>query len=208
MRNLRFDFGELSRAAICDLRLKDERAPKRVTRFGPSIANRKSQIANPKAFTLIEAVTSTLIVGILLSAALTAASSSAVAQYHASDRARGRFLGEALMSEILSQQYIDPGSSPTFGPEVGEATSPASRVNFNDVDDYNNWTESPPQNKDGTVIPNFTGWTRTVSVCWVSPADLTTPVLTSDTNVKRITVTVLHTRVPVATSVGVKSNHP
>ena len=160
------------------------------------------------AFTLIEAVTSTLIVGILLSAALTAASSSAVMQYHASDRARGRFLAEALMSEILSQQYIDPGSSPAFGPEGGEATSPASRTNFDDVDDYNNWSESPPQNKDGTVIANFTGWTRTVSVCWVAPGDLATPVITSDTNVKRITVTVLHNRVPVVTSVAIKSNHP
>jgi len=112
------------------------------------------------------------------------------------------------MSEILSQQYIDPGPNATFGPEPGETTSPPSRVNFNDADDYNNWSESPPQNKDGTVIPNFTGWTRNVSVCWVSPGDLTTPVATADTNVKRITVTVQHNHVPVASSVAIKTNHP
>lgn len=175
----------------------------------------KSQISNlkrgrpgrsPAAFTLIEAVASVFLVSILLTAALTAASASAVTQYHASDRSRGRFLAQSLMSEILTQAYIDPGSSPTFGPETGETTTPASRLNFNDVDDYNNWTESPPQNKDGTVIPNFSGWTRSVSVCWVSPTNLMTAA-TSETNVKRVTVTVLHNGLTVATAVAVKANN-
>ena len=176
--------------------------------FRSQISNLKPRIpTRHRGFTLIEAVTATLVVGLLLSAAMSAASASLVAQYHSADRARGRFLAQALMSEILVQAYIDPGSSPTFGPEPGETTSPPTRVNFNDVDDYNNWSESPPQNKDGSVIPNFGGWTRQVSVCWVSPSDLTTPVTSADTNIKRITVTVSHNNVAVATAVAIKANN-
>ena len=180
------------RFAICDLR------------FG---RGRSSDHPFSRAgFTLIEAVASVFLVSILLTAALTAASASAVTQYHASDRSRGRFLAQSLMSEILSQSYMDPGSSPTFGPETGETTTPPSRLNYNDVDDYNNWTESPPQNKDGTVIPNFTGWTRSVAVCWVSPTNLMTPA-GSETNIKRVTVTVSHNGLPVATSVAIKAHN-
>ena len=43
-----------------------------------------------------------------------------------------------------------------FGHEIGEATT--SRASCNDVDDYNGWTETPPQNQDGTSMSNLSGW--------------------------------------------------
>src|SRR5690348_8237773 len=168
-------------------------------------------IANGRAarrgFTILEAAVATVLVGVMLTAALSAAGAAAVAQYRSADRSRGRFLAQSLMSEILSKYYIDPGSTPTFGPEAGETTSPPSRSKFNDVDDYNNWSEWPPQNADGTALDASLGtWGRSVSVCWVSSSDLTTPVTTSDTGVKRITVTVTHNNLVVYKSTAIKAN--
>ena len=207
MRDLRF--------AICDLRL--ESAATRAGRTRAAIANRKSQIANSPGFTLVEAVFATLLVGLLLVAALSTAGASARLQSHGSDRGTGELLAQGLMNEILVQAYRDPGPNPIFGPEPGKTTIPASRTNFNDVDDYNGWSESPPQNKDGSVItmtnpdnttsPAFPGWGRSVAVAWVTSSDLTT-VSSTETGVKRIIVTVTHNHTVVTTSTAIKANNP
>lgn len=94
-------------------------------------------------------------------------------------------LAQQLMSEIVQSSYADPVSgSTTFGPESGE-----KRSSYNDVDDYNGWSESPPANRAGAVIPGFTGWTRSVQVSYVDPTTPTT-VVSTDKGMKRIVVSV------------------
>lgn len=158
-------------------------------------------------FTLVEAVFCMLLVSVLLVAALSAAGASGASQSHASDRGRGIMLAEALMSEILVQPYQDTTQTPIFGPEPGDTTVPPSRARFNDVDDYNVWTESPPQNKDGSVMANLTGWSRSISVIWVSTTDFTRSA-GYETGVKQITVTVAHNNTVVATCTAIKANNP
>ena len=63
------------------------------------------------------------------------------------------------------------------------------RTGFDDVDDYDGWSSTPPQDRSGTVRSDLAGWTREVSVKWVKPAD-PTGVTASDEGVKRIIVTV------------------
>ena len=57
-----------------------------------------------------------------------------------------------------------------FGLETGE--NPATRAAWNDVDDYNGWTESPPQTKSGTVIPDFSTAPAAAISATVSPVDM------------------------------------
>jgi hypothetical protein len=111
-------------------------------------------------------------------------------------------LAQQLLTEILQCYYIDPGFSPTFGPESGESVG--NRSMFNDVDDYNNWSESPPQLKNGTKLTDYTGWTRTVAVVWADP---TTPTKTSatDQGLKRVTVTVTDSAGRTTTLVGLRA---
>jgi MSHA pilin protein MshD len=97
---------------------------------------------------------------------------------------QGQALAKQLMDEILQTQYVDPGVLPVFGPEVGEV-----RANYDDVDDYNGLSESPPVNRDGTAIPGFTGWKRAVQVFWADPTSPSTTTVT-DTGLKRVVVTV------------------
>ena len=174
--------------------------------------------AAPHGFTLIEAVFSTLLVSVMLVAAMNAVSASAIAQAHSSDTTRGNMLAQALMSEILVQPYSDPNvNNTTIGPDPGDTTTPATRSKFNDVDDYDGWFESPPQTKSGAVIGStnpdgsitsyFPGWSRRVSVVWVKPSDLKTAV-SSESGVKRVTVTVSHNNAAMATCVAIRTKPP
>lgn len=158
-----------------------------------------------RGLSMLEATGATLIVGLTMIAALRTVRASIVAQRSAAEVEKASFLASAMMSEIMESYYQNPSTPVLFGPEAGE--SGPTRKSFNDVDDYNGWSESPPQNPDGTNMPDLTGWTRSVAVAWVSATDatLTSPI---ETGAKRISVTVSHNNIVRATRVGVRTNAP
>lgn len=174
---------------------------KRITR----IRNLKSEIrhgATAPAFTLAEAVVSTAIVAVMFVAALNTVGTSRVAQHKNAMAGRGQLFAQALMAEILQQDYKDAGSSPVFGLESGESN--ATRADFDDVDDYTGWTASPPTAKDGTALANSTDWRHTVTVEWINrlnPAQ----VETTETGAKRIRVTLSCHNVPQASLVAIRT---
>lgn len=154
-------------------------------------------------FTLVEAAVCFLIVGLMLVAALNTVGASRRTQYVTSSRSRGELLAEGLMAEILHQAYEEPPPDPpVFGVDAGEGA--ASRANWDDVDDYHGWSASPPQNKDGTVMADLAGWTRSVEVVWVNPDDLK-QASAVPTGVKRITVTVRCDSLVLAARVAVRT---
>lgn len=150
-----------------------------------------------RALTLVESVVSIAIVGVMLVAALNTVGASQVTQKKMGERSRAMLLAQDLMAEILQQAYEDPDlASGSFGLTVAEITD-GNRSLWNDVDDYNGWSASPPQQKDGTELSDFAGWRRSVSVGWVDPSNIGTELL-SDTGIKRITVTVTFNDLPLA----------
>ena len=157
-----------------------------------------------RGMTLVEAVVSIAIIGVMLVAALNTVGAAQSTRKKMGDRARGMTLAQELMSEILAQNYEDPdygaGSFGLAAEEVGDG----SRALWEDVDDYDGWSASPPQKKDGTVLSNFTGWGRTVEVKWVSPTD-SSSVSGSDTRVKRVTITVTYESMPVVELVALRT---
>ena len=165
----------------------------RLCRAGPSIARPRLRAAGlghaRRAFSLVEVTLSVLIVGGMLVAALTTVGASRTSQFSIAERSRGLLLAELLMAEILQQPYQDGDfASPALGPEPAEGLA-ASRAAFDDVDDYNGWSASPPRNKDGTAIDWAERHERAVTVAWVNPAN---PAETWGglSGVKRITVLV------------------
>jgi prepilin-type N-terminal cleavage/methylation domain-containing protein len=153
-------------------------------------------------FTMVESLVCIIIVGVMLTAALRAVGASNSTQMEISDRAIGGMLAQSLMDEMLQQTFENP-TSPSFGPESGEN----KRSLFNDVDDYNNWTETPPKNLDGTAMSNVSGWSRTVTVEWANLSNLNQNT-TSDTGIKRITVTASKNGQLVATRVALRTRAP
>jgi len=148
---------------------------------------RPGRVAPIAAFTMVETLMCILLVGGLLCVALNTVGATTVGQQNTAERGHAQLLAAALMSEIMQQSYADPDPSPVFGREPLEIG--LSRALFDDVDDYDAYSDSPPQHKNGTEMSDQEGWTRTVAVEFVRPSDLLTAV-GLEYGVKRITVTV------------------
>ena len=117
-----------------------------------------------RGLTLIETVISMVVVSLLFAAALNASGAAAATRVVTDGRRQGEELCQALMAEILSKPYFDPETgSNGLGSEAGEANG-TDRTGFDDVDDFNGWTASPPVERSGVTIPNTTGLTRSVTV--------------------------------------------
>ncbi len=152
-----------------------------------------------RALTLVEVVMSTLVVSVTLVAALHAVGGARLAQQTSDDRARAMTVAEGLMNEVLQCAYDDPDGTGVFGPDPDEDAD--RRVTFDDVDDYDQWTESPPADRAGAALPGLDGWERRVRVVYVAraallPASIVLATGSSgppaeDTGLKRIRVTVL-----------------
>ncbi len=140
--------------------------------------------------TMLEVVVSTFLVSVLLVTALTTLGIATRAGTTSSRRAQAVLLASDLMDEILLQSYLEPDLTPTFGTE-GRVERSGIRADFDDVDDYHDWTASPPQAKRGTVSKLSSTWSREVTVNHVDPHDLTTVLKhNDDRGVKRIRVKV------------------
>lgn len=122
-----------------------------------------------RAFTQAELVVSVFIVGILLVSSLTTVGASRKNSFTESSRPLAVSLAEDLLSEIQNLSIIDPDCKCGYGAESSEST--VNRTAFDDVDDYNGLTDSPPKRKDGTAITGFAGWGRTVKIERVTSSD-------------------------------------
>ena len=152
-------------------------------------------------FTLLEVVLALVLMGMVLV--------GVSGMYHAIIRSSGRSrdlsiavnLAQGLMEEIKGKAFEEPDDDPDFGPEIaGTPAEPAvdtatDRTLYDDVDDYNGWTRTPPENilgaaMDGSgVMPDYTAFTRSVIVEYVSESDFDSPD-PGPTDAKKIAVTV------------------
>ncbi len=136
----------------------------------------------------IEIVASTLIVGVMLVAALNTLGAVFRSQRSNAARMTGPGLAHELMGEILSLPYEDPEEpGEQIGPDSGELVS--DRADFDDVDDYRDWNKQKLENKDGVEHPDYVGWEADVQVNWVQ-LNAVTMTLSSESGLKLITVTV------------------
>ncbi len=141
------------------------------------------------ALSLVEVTISVTIVAVMMVSALSTLWSVVRSRQINQDLQIGQKLAEQLMAEILSKPYEDPDVAPGSFGATGSELAAGDRSRFDDVDDYDGWSASPPEMADGTVIPDRGGWERSVGVVYVSPLALHW-VVGVDMGVKRITVTV------------------
>jgi hypothetical protein len=143
----------------------------------------------------------TLILGIGVTAGMNLYGSYARAALSDQETIAGRELASGLMSEILARSFEDPtATGRLFGPEALELT----RADYDDVDDYNGWSQNPPANPDGTALAPgvYDGFTRSVVVQNVQPANLTLTASNGSTAAKRVTIKITRRGRDVTTLVG------
>lgn len=141
------------------------------------------------AFTLVETAIALVLVGGLIVVSLNTVGQSTKAQANIGDRGRAQLLAADLLNEIMELPYQDPTEPIVFGIEPLEGTT--NRTGWDDVDDYRNYSTSPPKYRDGSAITDMSGWTEQVNITRVLAASpsVNQPAIT-DTGVKRITVTI------------------
>lgn len=152
---------------------------------------------------MIESVMAILIISVMYAAALNTIGASRVSEVVIADQRKGHQLAQQLLAEIVMLPYLDPNSdNGALGVNGSEIAT--NRATFDDVDDYSQWTEGPPQFKDGTTMANLEEWKRVVEVAWVDPDDLAR-TRTGETGIKRIIVMVRHRSKTVATVQAIRA---
>lgn len=131
-----------------------------------------------RGFSLIEATLSVVVVGVMLVAAMRVLGASVRTRASGREQARAILLARRVLEEVMQKHYTDPDS------DVGE-----TRATFDDVDDYNGWTQTLPTDVDGTPLDTYTGWTISVAVAYADPL-LPAQNGNSASGLKRIAVTI------------------
>lgn len=144
-------------------------------------------------FILIEAT----VVYFLAAVVVVSVASVYLLAHKAGKRTQDTLLAAQLAAELLEEVRLrrfdetTPAARPGYpayalsalGPDAGE--SAADKRTFDDVDDFQGWSESPPQDPVLRAVAGLSGWQRTVSVGYVTAALAASG---SPTDYKRVTV--------------------
>lgn len=142
-----------------------------------------------RGFTLVEAVVCMLIVATMFVAALTTVAGAAKARLAQAGWRKADTLARLLLAEMQSQGYGTTGGS--IAPLLVLGQTPSDRLAYDDVDDYQDLSESPPKSRDGVHLTGYDRWRWAVKVERVDPADpLGESTRGTDKGMKRITITV------------------
>ena len=143
---------------------------------------------------LVEVVISAMLIGVVLVAALDSVGSAVLATRVSGNQLDAQLLAESLMNEILATAYEDPDTSVpvVFGIESDEPAAPTNRAAFDDIDDYDDWSETPPNDRNGVALTGLDAWSRSVNIQKLTFDDpsLALGDAAADQGVKKITVTV------------------
>lgn len=164
---------------------------------------RRGRLRRRLGFTLTEAALATVIVGVGISGLMTLAAALTEQNATAGRMSTALLLASNVQEAMEGLSFNDPAYAGTyFGPEPGETLA-----SFNDIDDFDGQTLSPPIDAARQPIAALGQYTQVVSVVPVygnklnSNLNAALPELpkTAYTGAVRVTVKVLYKRVPTAT---------
>ncbi|MDD5217007.1 MAG: prepilin-type N-terminal cleavage/methylation domain-containing protein [Candidatus Omnitrophica bacterium] len=146
-----------------------------------------------RGFTLVELIITSVILGFVLLSLVQLLGNLSKLGQGGNSRNKQTIIAQELMEDIRGRRFDEfvskSGSnwSTTLGTNSGESSS--NKSSFDDVDDFNSWTEN--------LGAPYTGYTTSVAVCYVNSSNLNTCVASSPTTeFKLVQVTVSKTGVP------------
>lgn len=158
-----------------------------------------------RGITLVEVVLSSLVLSFVATGAMRLLVAVVDRRESAVRDSTGSQLAEQMLAEAMARPFETPTAARNaeFGRSASEAGA-AGWGTFDDCDDFDAWSATPPELGDGTALSGLDGWTRRASVAWVTTSDLNTAV-GGPTDVKRITVVVEFQGRPIATRAGYRT---
>lgn len=153
------------------------------TPFYADRSGRRRPPSRYRGFTLIEAALATIIVGVGVLSIMAAQQAFHKQNAWSTHASTATWLGNEIREMTLTLPRHDPITGEAFwGPEPGEF----SVEDYNDVDDFDGpegtgtifsaTLGNGPINARREVISDMNGWSQTIHVVNVDPADITTPV--------------------------------
>jgi hypothetical protein len=129
----------------------------------------------------------TMIIGLGVVSVLQLTTKLTVSQITAVDMTIAVNLANNVHELTYNLHFADPNSPTHWGPETGETLA-----TFNDNDDFDGQTFSPPIDARRQTIANLKGWSQTVTVQSVDINSLTTAVPNGSSKAERVTATINH----------------
>ena len=150
-------------------------------RTGMSARTRRS------GFTLIEAALVTTIISFGVLAMLQLLAVGTVSNNDGAQMSTAINLAKGIREMMVGMSIADPATPTHWGSEAGE-----NLATYNDIDDFDGKTYSPPIDARRTSIAALNDWSQSIRVQTVDPNLLTSTVPNGTTAAVRVTVDVTH----------------
>jgi hypothetical protein len=138
-----------------------------------------------KGFTLIEAALVTTIISFGVLAMLQLLAVGTVSNNDGAEMSTAINLAKGIRELMIGMPIADPVTPTHWGSEAGE-----NLATYNDIDDFDSKTYSPPIDARRISINALTDWSQTIRVQTVDPNLLTSTVPNGTTAAVRVTVNV------------------
>jgi len=138
-------------------------------------------------FTLIEAALVTTIISFGVLAMLQLLAVGTVSNNDGAEMSTAINLAKSVREMMVGMPIADPQTPTHWGAETGE-----NLATYDDIDDFDGKTYSPPIDARRTSIVALNDWSQTITVKTVDPNLLTSTVPNGTTAAVRVTVDVTH----------------
>lgn len=144
-------------------------------------------LKNRRGFTLIEVLVAIILVGLAIASLVAANNAFTMANGLGTDLSTAEFLIEQIRELTIMLPVVDPNTeTAVFGPESGE-----NLANYNDLDDFDGLTFSPPIGADRSTLSAFGAFSQIIIVENVDPSNFEQVVSDHGSDFVRVTVKVL-----------------
>ncbi|AQT69568.1 Tfp pilus assembly protein PilV [Anaerohalosphaera lusitana] len=165
---------------------------------------RRSKIKNRRAFSLLEVLIAVVIISLGMVSVLAASTAFTESNASGIELSTAEFLVEEVRELTTSLSVTDPNSDDdTFGPEYYES----SVADYDDLDDFDGASFSPPIDIKRNALSNYAGYTQQVTVRNVSANDFSSVQYDHSTNFVRVTVNILLGGEQITSSSWIRANY-
>jgi prepilin-type N-terminal cleavage/methylation domain-containing protein len=164
----------------------------------------KRYTGNPAAFTLIEIMIAVLLIGMAIAALVVANGAFSQANGIGIDLSTAEFLIEEIRELTMPLPVVDPtDGTAAWGPETGETAI----ANYDDLDDFDNITISPPIDMSRNPLNDLASFAQQIVVENVDPTALDTVVTDHSSDFVRVTVTIIQNNNSISSASWIRARY-
>lgn len=157
-----------------------------------------------RGFTLVEILIAVVLLGLAIASLVAANGAFTQTNGAGIDLSTAEFLIEEIRELTTPLAVVDPvDGAVVWGAEIGEAAA----GDYDDLDDFDGATFSPPVDASGNALAEFASFSQQISVENVSPVSLDTVVADHTSDFVRVTVSILQNNKTISSTSWIRANY-